>query len=69
MENTGYRPVLVQEPMIETESEAFAMNFQKAILLSLLENHQLTQVQFESCVEKVVQKHRPGTPPDFAKKG
>lgn len=32
----------------------FQINFQRAILLSLLENHKLTQAQYEACMDKVV---------------
>ena len=35
----------------------FKINFQRAILLSLLESRRLTQSQFESCMDKVVQKY------------
>lgn len=33
----------------------FKINFQRAILLSLLESCKLTQAQFEACMDKVVQ--------------
>ena len=32
----------------------FKINFQRAILLSLLESRKLTQSQFEACMDKVV---------------
>ena len=46
----------------QTEIEAsrhgeFIVNFQRAILLSLLESHRLTQQQFCACLDKVMQTY------------
>lgn len=43
-------------------SRDFTLNFQRAILLSLLKNQKLTQLQFEACMDKVVQKHAARAP-------
>ena len=39
------------------ECNAFKTSFQRAILLSLLDRHLLTEAQFEACVDKVAQKY------------
>ena len=40
-----------------TDCPQFSTIFQRAILLSLLANNQLTQTQIEACMAKVVQKN------------
>lgn len=44
-----------EQPGIDKlDCKDFQINFQRAILLSLLENHKLTQAQYEACMDKVV---------------
>ena len=47
-----------EQPEIDKlDGKDFKINFQRAILLSLLESRKLTQTQFEICMDKVVQKY------------
>ncbi len=47
-----------EQPDIDKlDCKDFKINFQRAILLSLLESHKLTPSQFEACMDKVVQKY------------
>lgn len=58
MKKEGYIPVSMEEPDIDKiDCQEFNVNFQRAILLSLLESKKLTQAQFEACMDKVVQKY------------
>lgn len=58
MKNQKYILEIAEEPDIDKpECNEFKINFQRAILLSLLENHKLTQAQYEACMDKVVQKY------------
>lgn len=58
MKQEGYVPIGMEEPNLDTaECQTFKVNFQRAILLSLLESRKLTQAQFEACMEKVTQKY------------
>lgn len=58
MNQEGYIPVGMEEPDLDTaECQGFKVNFQRAILLSLLESRKLTQAQYEACMEKVTQKY------------
>lgn len=41
----------------QLDDKEFKINFQRAILLSLLKSHKLTRAQFEACMDKVVQKY------------
>lgn len=43
-------------------SRDFTLNFQRAILLSLLKNQKLTQIQFEACMDKVVKRYAARSP-------
>lgn len=58
MDKKAYIPADTENPNLETpDCRAFQINFQRAILLSLLENNRLTQVQFEACMERIVRKY------------
>ena len=58
MKKEGYVPVNMEESDIDTiDCQGFNVNFQRAILLSLLGSKKLTQAQFEACMDKVVQKY------------
>ncbi len=58
MKNEGYVPDYTKEPDVDLkEFRAFHINFQKSVLLSLLERKSLTQAQYECCMEKVIQKY------------
>lgn len=48
----------IEQPNLDkTEYWEFRFNFQKSILLSLLASGKLTQQQYDSCMEKLVQKY------------
>lgn len=56
MKNKEYILETAHQPDIDKlDCKDFKINFQRAILLSLLENRKLTQAQFEACMDKVVQ--------------
>lgn len=58
MKNKEYVLETSEQPDIDKlDCKDFKINFQRAILLSLLESHKLTQVQFSACMDKVVQKY------------
>ena len=58
MKNEVCVPDYTKEPDLDSkEFRAFHSNFQKSILLSLLERKNLTQAQYECCMEKVIQKY------------
>lgn len=58
MKKEGYIPVHTEETdACAMECPDFKINFQRAILLSLLESRKLTQAQFEACMDKVIQKY------------
>lgn len=58
MNHEGYAPAGMEESDFDAaECQAFKVNFQRAILLSLLESQKLTGAQFEACMEKVTQKY------------
>lgn len=46
-----------QPDLDKPDCKDFTVNFQRAILLSLLESHKLTQAQFEACMDKVARKY------------
>lgn len=51
----------VEQPGIDKlDCKDFKINFQRAILRSLLGSRKLTQAQFEACMDKVVQKYSAG---------
>ena len=59
MKNEKYVLETTEQPDIDKlDCKDFKINFQLAILLSLLESRKLTQTQFEACMDKVVQKYR-----------
>ena len=59
MKNEKYVLETTEQPDIaKLDCKDFKINFQRAILLSLLESRKLTQTQFEACMDKVVQKYR-----------
>ena len=59
MKNEKYVLETTEQPDIDKrDCKDFKINFQRAILLSLLESRKLTQTQFEACMDKVVQKYR-----------
>ena len=59
MKNEKYVLETTEQPDIDKlDCKDFKINFQRAILLSLLESRKLTQAQFEACMDKVVQKYR-----------
>ena len=56
MKNREYVLETMEQPDIDKlDCKDFKINFQRAILLSLLESRKLTQAQFEACMDKVVQ--------------
>ncbi len=58
MKNREYVLETTKQPDIDKlDCKDFKINFQRAILLSLLESRKLTQAQFEACMDKVVQKY------------
>ena len=58
MKNKEYVLETLEQPDIDKlNCEDFKINFQRAILRSLLESRKLTQAQFEACMDKVVQKY------------
>ena len=58
MKNEEYVLETSEQPGIDKlDCKDFKINFQRAILLSLLESRKLTQAQFEACMDKVVQKY------------
>ena len=58
MKNEKYVLETTEQPDIDKlDCKDFKINFQRAILLSLLESRKLTQTQFEACMDKVVQKY------------
>lgn len=58
MKKEEYVLETAEQPDIdEPDYKNFKINFQRAILLSLLESRKLTQPQFEACMDKVVQKY------------
>ena len=58
MKNEEYVLETSEQPSIDKlDCKDFKINFQRAILLSLLESRKLTQTQFEICMDKVVQKY------------
>lgn len=58
MKNEEYVLETTEQPDIDKlDCKDFKINFQRAILLSLLESRKLTQAQFEACMDKVVQKY------------
>lgn len=58
MKRRVYVPAHMEEPDIDlTECEAFRVNFQRAILLSLLNSGRLTQAQFVACMDKVMENY------------
>ena len=58
MKNEKYVLETTEQPNIDKlDCKDFKINFQRAILLSLLESRKLTQTQFEACMDKVVQKY------------
>ncbi len=58
MKNKEYVLETLEQPDIDKlDCKDFKINFQRAILLSLLESRKLTQAQFEACMDKVVQKY------------
>ena len=58
MKNEGYVLETTEQPDIDKlDRKDFKIDFQRAILLSLLESRKLTQAQFEACMDKVVQKY------------
>lgn len=58
MKKEEYIPVYIEQPSIDiVENSNFTINFQRAILLSLVESNKLTQTQFENCMDKVIQKY------------
>ena len=59
MKKEKYVLETTEQPDIDKlDCKDFKINFQRAILLSLLESRKLTQTQFEACMDKVVQKYR-----------
>ncbi len=58
MKKEGYVLEDTEQPGIDKlDCRDFKINFQRAILLSLLESRKLTQSQFEACMDKVIQKY------------
>lgn len=58
MKKERYVPAFTGQPNIDAaDCQDFKINFQRALLLSLMENQKLTQDQFEACMDKVVQKY------------
>lgn len=58
MKRANYVLETTEQPEIDKlDGKDFKINFQRAILLSLLESRKLTQAQFEACMDKVVQKY------------
>ena len=58
MKNEEYVLENSEQPgIVKLDCKDFKINFQRAILLSLLESRKLTQAQFEACMDKVVQKY------------
>jgi len=58
MKDKKYVLETTEQPGIDKlDCKDFKINFQRAILLSLLESRKLTQTQFEICMDKVVQKY------------
>lgn len=63
MKKEGYIPACIEQPDIDTtDCQAFKINFQRAILLSLLQSQKLNQAQFEVCMDKIVQKYAAHSP-------
>lgn len=58
MKRANYVLETTEQPEIDKlDGKDFKINFQRAILLSLLESRKLTQAQFEACMDKAVQKY------------
>lgn len=58
MNKKAYIPADTTSPDMETpDCRAFEINFQRAILLSLLESRKLTQAQFGASMERIVKKY------------
>lgn len=63
MKKEGYIPACIEQPDIDAaDCQAFKINFQRAILLSLLQSQKLNQAQFEACMDKIVQKYAAHSP-------
>ena len=61
MKKEAYVLETAEQPGIDKlDCKDFKINFQRAILRSLLESRKLTQAQFEACMDKVVQKYSAG---------
>lgn len=61
MKKEAYVLETVEQPGIDKlDCKDFKINFQRAILRSLLGSRKLTQAQFEACMDKVVQKYSAG---------